>query len=81
MYVGFSARYAGFGQHFRGSTSIDASRTERLDAFLFDLSLQHHFGAGLAAGLRVPVGSIRVEPTGGARDLRKELDAFLGSHR
>ena len=63
--IGLSFQYTAFDKHLRGSSSIASSKTERLDAYLFDLNLQHYFDHGIGWGVRLPVGSIRLKPTGG----------------
>ncbi len=44
---------------------VSESTTERLDASLFDLSMWRHLGSGFSMGLQLPVGTVRLKPTGG----------------
>jgi len=63
--VALSFQWANFERQLTGSGSVDSSGTERLDATLFDLALWHHLPKGFAAGVRIPIGSVRVVPDGG----------------
>lgn len=57
--------YVGLGDHYEGSTQVDASLTERIDAALFLLTVGHNLDRYLTLAARVPVGTIWVEPMGG----------------
>ena len=62
---GLSFQWASFNKQLSGSDSVETSGTERLDALLFDISAWRHFKGGFAAGIQVPIGSVRVKPSGG----------------
>ena len=64
--LGMAYGFSFFGSHFAGTDSIDPVRTEEISAHLFNLSLEHHFGGGISGHVRVPVGSIRVDPVAAA---------------
>ncbi len=62
---GLSFQWAAFNKQLSGSGSVASSGTNRLDSTLFDLSLARHLGGGFAVSMRLPIGSVRLEPTGG----------------
>lgn len=62
--LALSEQYLHFSRQLRGSeeTGEDGAK---LDAWLSQLSLRHHFGQGWWGDLVLPAGSIRLEPGGG----------------
>ena len=78
--LALSLAYSRFLDEYRGSAVVDGDTAE-LDAFVTQLSLRHYFGAGLAADLALPAGTITVEPGQGepARRLSGFGDLELGA--
>jgi thiol-disulfide isomerase/thioredoxin len=62
--IGLGLTHTAFADNLDGDEEIAPLFTERIDAALATLNIAHHFGRGVAAGLAVPIGSIRVDPVG-----------------
>ena len=63
--LAFELGASAFARTVMGSASVDDPA--RLQSVMATLSVRHHFGRGLAAGLRLPVGLVRYDAGPGVR--------------